>query len=121
MAAPPANALRAAPPSLIVGIDFGTWGSGFAYADLRGKGRAHEGGASITPMLHERYPGMHKGTYYPKTPTALLYRGTWVMGEGLGVHARSSCELGFHVGLRMPEAGHQSMRTDRAGSTGLPL
>lgn len=61
--------LRPACRSLVVGLDIGTHGSGFSYST--------DGGRTV--RQHSAYPDQPAGSTYPKTLTALLYRGRQVV------------------------------------------
>ncbi|MEW5309674.1 MAG: hypothetical protein WDW38_001543 [Sanguina aurantia] len=64
--------VQAAKPRIVVGLDFGTHGTGFAYSVAT----SARSGAGSSPRILEccAYPD-HPFPGYPKTLTALLYRG----------------------------------------------
>lgn len=64
--------LQAAKPRFVVGLDFGTHGTGFAYS----LGTPDRSGSSLSPRMLECcvYPD-HPIPGYPKTLTAVLYNG----------------------------------------------
>ncbi|GFH17436.1 heat shock protein 12B [Haematococcus lacustris] len=70
------SGVQLAPRSLVVSLDIGTHGSGFAFAT-----RTTAGGH--TPIkLHEAWPA--QPAPYPKTRSAILYDGRWaVAGKSL--------------------------------------
>ncbi|EFJ45276.1 hypothetical protein VOLCADRAFT_94501 [Volvox carteri f. nagariensis] len=91
----PAVADAAAPPALVVGIDFGTYASGFAYrkstssdattalgspAAGGGGGGGRSSAASLRVSTHDRWPD--QPTPDSKTRTALLYQGNRVVAWG---------------------------------------
>lgn len=73
--------LQPARKRTIVSVDFGTYGSGFAFATSR----PAEGFPAV--RLHERYPGMSSEIKYPKTRSAVLYKGRWVLHCHCSWHA----------------------------------
>ncbi|PNH11786.1 Heat shock protein 12B [Tetrabaena socialis] len=77
VATSPSAAAGAAPPSLVVGIDFGTHASGFAF---RKHGSAAAGAGPVRVSTHDRWPD--QPTPDAKTRTALLYQGTRVVAWG---------------------------------------
>lgn len=72
MASDEGGAVQPAQKTITVGIDFGTYGSGFAFAS-----RSADGYPDV--LLHEAYPGMSSEVKYPKTRTAVLYKGRYVL------------------------------------------
>ncbi|GIL49465.1 hypothetical protein Vafri_5802 [Volvox africanus] len=84
LAANPAAASAAAPPNLVIGIDFGTYASGFAVykrnpADASSLSCA-ESLARLRVSTHDRWPD--QPTPDAKTRTALLYKGDKVAAWG---------------------------------------
>ncbi|GLC69296.1 hypothetical protein PLESTF_000812700 [Pleodorina starrii] len=71
------HAIKVPHPTVVVGLDFGTHATGFAYCELSGPGLAGggagAGGADPRVMLHLSWPD--QPTADPKTRTAVLYRG----------------------------------------------
>ncbi|GLC34802.1 hypothetical protein PLESTM_000241700 [Pleodorina starrii] len=82
---PTAASSDAAPPALVVGIDFGTFASGFAYRKTTSSDTAvglsgAAAAASLRVSTHDRWPDQPAPD--AKTRTALLYQGSKVVAWG---------------------------------------
>lgn len=74
------NGVQAAPKSLVVGIDFGTHGTGFGFVRTRAAGTA-AAGAALPVVVHDAYPedGDLRSV---KTRSAVLYRRRYATRSG---------------------------------------
>eukprot|EP00798_Chlamydomonas_sp_ICE-L_P031956 gene31956-33742_t len=102
------NGVQLAKREVVIAIDFGTHGTGFAYSV--------DGGATVS--MHEKYP--HQAVPYPKQRTAILYNGRSPVEIGdAAMHCADEQRTlleGFKLWIQDPSASDDSSDRSREPS-----